>query len=82
MVKFKDTTALENAYRSLEAEFTRRSQRLRKLQGEQSSLLKDFADQLKDCFPDDDMFTHRKYDKASICIAINKTLNKFKEDKQ
>ena len=30
--KFKDVEALENAYRALEAEFTRRSQRLRELE--------------------------------------------------
>ena len=40
---------------------------------------KEFAEQLKNCFPDDDMFTQRKYNKVSICIAINKTLQKFTE---
>lgn len=33
--KFKDTTALLDAYKSLEKEFTRRSQRLRELQGKE-----------------------------------------------
>ncbi len=36
--KFKDVTALIKAYNSLEAEFTKRSQRLRKLEGEYEAL--------------------------------------------
>lgn len=41
MDKFKDQDALQKAYKSLEKEFTRRSQRLRELQGkiEQGTLI-------------------------------------------
>ena len=41
MNKFKDQEALQKAYESLEKEFTRRSQRLRELQGkiEQGTLI-------------------------------------------
>ncbi len=38
--KFKDVQSLLKAYNSLEAEFTKRSQRLRKLEGENEQLLK------------------------------------------
>lgn len=38
--KFKDVQSLIKAYNSLEAEFTKRSQRLRKLEGERDALVK------------------------------------------
>lgn len=82
MTKFKDTAALENAYKALESEFTRRSQRLRALEKQlhNNTMLNTFAERLKNCFPDDDMFTDRKYDKASICIAINRTLKEVQNE--